>query len=75
MFYSGAEVLNIAPSDVISAAQFPIKQAACAVTITGLEDLQNSSDEQVIDLFDARMDVAEASMENLITTGIYSDGK
>jgi len=74
MYYSGAEVLNVSPSDVISAAQFPIKQAACAVTITGLEDLQNSSDEQIIDLFDARMDVAEASMENLITTGIYSDG-
>ena len=74
MYYSGAETLNISPSDVISAAQFPIKQAACAVTITGLEELQNSSEEQIIDLFDARLDVAEASMENLVTTGIYSDG-
>lgn len=74
MYYSGAEVLNVNPSDVISAAQFPIKQAACAVTITGLEMLQNAGAEQIIDLFDARVDVAEASMENLITTGIYSDG-
>ena len=74
MYYSGAETLNVSPADVISAAQFPIKQAAVAVTITGLEELQNSSEEQIIDLFDARIDVAEASIENLITTGIYSDG-
>ncbi len=74
MYYSGAEVLNVSPADVISAAQFPIKQAAVAVTITGLETLQNAGEEQIIDLFDARMDVAEGSMENLVTTGIYSDG-
>jgi hypothetical protein len=67
MYYSGAEVLDISPADVISAAQFPIKQAA-------LEMLQNSGEEQIIDLFDARLDVAEASIENLISTGIYSDG-
>ena len=69
-----AETLNISPSDVISAAQFPIKQAAVAVTITGLEELQNAGEEQIIDLFDARIDVAEASIENLIATGIYSNG-
>ena len=74
MYYSGAEVLDISPADVISAAQYPIKQAAVAVTINGLEMLQNSGEEQIIDLFDARLDVAEASIENLISTGIYSDG-
>lgn len=74
MYYSGAEVLNISPADVISAAQFPIKQAAVACTISGLEDLQNSGKEQIIDLFDARLDVAEASIMNLISEGIYSDG-
>lgn len=74
MYYSGAETLNIAPADVISAAQYTIKQAAVAITINGLEMLQNSGEEQIIDLFDARMDVAESSIENLIATGIYSDG-
>lgn len=74
MYYSGAEVLDISPADVISAAQYPIKQAAVAVTINGLEMLQNAGEEQIIDLFDARLDVAEASIENLISTGIYSDG-
>lgn len=74
MYYSGAEVLNISPADVISAAQFPIKQAAVSVVINGLEMLQNSGEEQIIDLFDARLDVAEDSLENMIATGIYSDG-
>lgn len=73
-YYSGAEVINIAPQDVISASQWTIKQAAASVTLTGLEDLQNSGEEQIVDLLDARMDVAEASMENLIASGIYSDG-
>lgn len=73
-YYSGAEVLDISPADVISAAQFTIKQAAVAVTINGLEMLQNAGEEQIIDLFDARMDVAESSIENLIANGIYSDG-
>lgn len=74
MYYSGTETLNISPQDVISAAQYSIKQAAVAVTISGLEQLQNAGEEQIIDLLDARMEVAESSMENLISAGIYSDG-
>lgn len=73
-YYSGAEVLDISPADVISASQWTIKQAAVAVTINGLEMLQNAGEEQIIDLFDARMDVAESSIENLVANGIYSDG-
>lgn len=40
--YSGYDVLNISPSDVFTAAQFPIAQAAVAVSINGLEMLQNA---------------------------------
>ena len=74
MYYSGYQALNIAPQDVISASSWDVKQAACAVTISGLEQIQNSGKEQIIDLLDARMDVAESSMMNLISTGVYSDG-
>ena len=73
-WYSGYETLPIAAQDVISAAEYPIKQAACPVTISGLEQLQNAGKEQIIDLLDARIEVAEASMANLIATGLYSDG-
>lgn len=74
MYYSGGEVLNISAQDVISGARFDIKQAAVAVTITGLEQLQNAGEEQFIDLLDARVEVAEDSLKNLVSSGIYSDG-
>ena len=36
-WYSGYQILNIAPSQTFSAAEFPIRQSACAVSISGLE--------------------------------------
>lgn len=73
-YYSGYETLPVAASDVISAAQYDIKQAACPVTISGLEQLQNAGKEQIIDLLEARMTVAESTMANLLAGGVYSDG-
>jgi hypothetical protein len=73
-YYSGYDLLPVAASDVISAAQYNLKQAACAVVISGLEMLQNASKEQMIDLLDGRITVAEATMTNLLAGGVYSDG-
>lgn len=74
-YYSGYEVLDVSPSDVISAATYDIKQAAVAVTISGLEgDIQNSGPEAVINLLESRIEVAEATMMNNLHEGIYSDG-
>jgi hypothetical protein len=73
-FYSGYDILPVGISDVISAAQYNIKQAAVPVVISGLEMLQNSGKERMIDLLDARMTVAESTMSNLISAGLYSDG-
>jgi hypothetical protein len=73
-FYSGYDILPVGVSDVISAAEFPICQAAVPVVISGLEMLQNSGKERMIDLMDARLTVAENTMKNLIGVGLYSDG-
>lgn len=73
-WYSGYDLLPVNPADVISAAEYPIKQAAVPIIISGLEQLQNAGKEQMIDLMDARLNVGETSMANLIATGIYSDG-
>jgi hypothetical protein len=72
--YSGYEVLNIAPDSPISAAQFSITQYADAVTMSGLEMLQNSSKEAIIDLLDGRMQVSEARLLNRISGDLYLDG-
>lgn len=73
-FYSGYDILPTNAQDVISAAQFDIKQAACPIVVSGLEQLQNAGPEQMIDLLTSRIDVAEATMQNLIAGSLYSDG-
>ena len=73
-WYSGYDLLPVGVSDVISAAEYDIKQAAVPVVISGLEQLQNSGKERMIDLMEARLEVAESTMANLITGGLYSDG-
>ena len=73
-FYSGYDTLPVAAQDVISAAEFGIRQLACPVVISGLEQLQNSGKEAFIDLLEARINVAEATMANRLAQSIYSDG-
>ena len=72
--YSGYEVLNIQPDSPISAAQYKIAQYADAVTMSGLEMLQNSSKEAIIDLLDGRMQVSEARLLNRISGDLFGDG-
>lgn len=72
--YSGYEVLNISPSDVFTAAEYNFAQAAVAVSISGLEMLQNSGDSQAIDLLESRIANAEKTMTNNIALDCYSDG-
>ena len=72
--YSGYETLDISPSDVFTAAEFDIKQVAVAVSISGLEQLQNSGKEQMIDLLESRIKNAERSIMNTIASDLYSDG-
>jgi hypothetical protein len=73
-WYSGYDILPVGVSDVISAAEFNIKQAAVPVVISGLEMLQNAGRERMIDLMEARLTVAESTLANLISGGLYSDG-
>jgi hypothetical protein len=73
-WYSGYDLLPVAAQDVISAAEFAIKQLACPIVMSGLEQLQNAGREQMIDLIEGRINVAEATMANLMAQGVYSDG-
>ena len=72
--YTGYDTLNIAPSDVLTAAQYSFTQAAVAVTINGLEELQNAGSERVIDLLESRIGNAEKTMMNNISNDCYSNG-
>jgi len=72
--YSGYDTIDITPNSPISAAQFDLKQYASAVSISGFEMLQNSGKEQIIDMLEGRIQVAEGQLMNRISSGIYSDG-
>jgi hypothetical protein len=75
MYYSGYETLDISPSDVFSAAVYDWKQAAVNVSASGLEvEIQNTGEEQVINLLEKRIDNAMKTMRNNLSTGVYSDG-
>jgi hypothetical protein len=73
-WYSGYDTLNISPSDVLTAAEFDWKQNAVAVTMSGLEELQNSGESQLIDLLTARIENAEKTKKNKMAAAIYGDG-
>lgn len=74
LWYSGSDPLNTSAQEVISSADFDWKQYATAVTINGLEQLQNSGKEKILDLLEARVENAEISMTNAIAAGVYADG-
>ena len=73
-WYSGYDPLNISPSEVFTSAVFDIKQCSVAVSMSGLEELQNSGEEQVIDLLEGRISNAEKTMRNRMSDAAYSDG-
>ncbi len=72
--YSGYELLNIAPSTVFTAAEFNYAQAAVAISISGLEELQNAGENAIIDLLESRVGNAERTLVNNIALDCYSDG-
>lgn len=73
--YAGYELLNIQPSDVFTAAEFDWKQAAVAVSISGLEgSVQNVGESQIIKLLSSRVKNAEKTMMNNLSLDLYSNG-
>jgi len=72
--YSGYDVIDITPNSPVSAAQYDLKQYAAAVSMSGLEMLQNAGKEQIIDLMEGRVEIAEAQLTNQLSAGLYSDG-
>ena len=72
--YSGYDSLNIAASDVLSAARYDWVQAAVHVTASGRELRMNSGKEQLIDLAASRTKNALRTAANNMSLDIYSTG-
>ena len=74
MRYSDWDVLNIAQSDVISAAEYQWRQISLSVVASGRELLINSGDSQIINLVKARLRNATRTFNNSFSSDMYSDG-
>lgn len=73
-WYAGYQTLNVAPSQTFSSAEFPIRQAAVVVSISGFEEIQNSGEEAIIDLLESRVANGEDTFMNGLSNGFYGDG-
>ena len=72
--YSGFDVLNVAQSDVFSAAEYDWKQIAIHVTSTGEELRKNSGAQRIANLAKSRIRNAINTFANNFSSDMYSDG-
>lgn len=73
-WYLGREALNVAGQEVLTSAEYPWKQYACGVSLSGLEMLQNDGAEQVINMMRARTMHAERTIKNQMHKSAHGDG-
>lgn len=73
-WYSGYEALNVSPTDHISAAEFDWKQASVPISMSGLEQIQNSGKNAVIKLAAAKIRNGERTFKNQMGAATYADG-
>lgn len=72
--YSGFDTLGIGAVDVLSAAEFPWRQVAVSIAVSGLEMRTNSGESRIINFVKAKVKNAQNSMANGLSTDLYSDG-
>lgn len=76
--YSSYDTIAITAQTGITAAEYNWKQFAATIAISGIEEAQNNSEEQIIDLLEAKTMQAEESItekfdEMFITSGLTSN--
>jgi hypothetical protein len=73
--YSAYDTISITPQTGITSAEYSWKQYAASITISGIEEAQNNSEEQIIDLLEAKTFQAEETItEKFDEMFILSDG-
>ena len=70
-WYSGAEILSTADADVLTSANYAIKQFYANVTMSGLEIIQNSGKERMFKLIDGKLQAAKAALANGIGASLF----
>lgn len=74
VWYSGYDAINYTPKQLFTSAEYAMKLCAVPVAISGEDMLKNSGREQMIDLFEKRIENARKTMMNQMSAAIYGDG-
>lgn len=72
--YSGYDTIATTPQEGISAAEYSWSQYAVSIAISGIEEAQNSSEEEVIDLLEAKVMQAEETVLEQMDVMFFGDG-
>ena len=70
-FYSGYDVMDTAPTEIFTDAEYEWKQMYATISISGREEALNDGAERVIDLLEAKVKNAEKSMKDSFGTTLY----
>ena len=73
-WYSGYDTINYTPKQLFTAAEYSLKLCAVPVAVSGEDILKNSGKEQILDLFEKRVENAIKTMGNKMSAAIYGDG-
>jgi hypothetical protein len=73
-WYSGADTLYTSDTEVITSADYALKQIYENISIKRSDELKNSGDAAKLNFVKSKMKNAEKSMLDRIGTGLYSDG-
>ncbi len=73
-WYSGYDTINYTPKQLFTAAEYSLKLCAVPVAVSGEDILKNSGKEQVLDLFEKRVENAIKTMSNKMSAAVYGDG-
>lgn len=73
-WYQGADTLLTSDNDTFTAAKYTWKQAYANITVSGRDERINSGDAQMVDFVKSKTMLAEKTLIDILSDGIYSDG-
>lgn len=72
--YSGYQLLNPRPVELINDAEFTPKLGAVTVTLSGEDILRNSGKNQLLDIMETHIEAAEQELQDRFVEDLHGDG-
>lgn len=71
--YTGYDTIDVSPTEEFTNARYSWKQFAGSISISGLEELQNSGPEAIFNMLSKKIEVAEMSMKETLDEYVHDD--